>query len=234
MTLQRYRIAGIAVDAPTACPFFNTIAEAYREEAIGPADITLKKEPEDAIPSSDAALAQYYGISFFRQQLAFGSMSFHASALSLDGEAYLFSAPSGTGKSTHAALWKQRFGERVEIINDDKPALRIEGGRCYVYGTPWSGKAWINRNVKAPLKALVFLKRGSANAMRRLDPREALARVLEQSLCMLTTGEQMGQMCDILDTVLKTAPVYELTCTIDEQAAQLVYDTVTADCQENA
>lgn len=76
---------------------------------------------------------------------------FHGSALALDGKAYLFTAPSGTGKSTHAALWRQVFGTRVTMINDDKPLLRFAPEGVTVFGTPWAGKAHLQTNTSALL-----------------------------------------------------------------------------------
>ena len=76
-------------------------------------------------------------------------MLLHSSAVVVDGYAYLFSADSGTGKSTHTGLWKQHFGDRAYIINDDKPAIRKVDGEWYVFGTPWSGKTDTSVNPRA-------------------------------------------------------------------------------------
>ena len=81
----------------------------------------------------------------------------------MDGAAYLFTAPSGTGKSTHTRLWREVFGDRVWMINDDKPMLRISENLVTAYGTPWNGKHHISRNASAPLKAIVQLNRGKEN-----------------------------------------------------------------------
>ncbi len=232
--LSRYQIAGFSVEIPDTSRTMCRIAADYAVDPTGSPDITLSIDEHDMaqymrqLPhaSRDTLEAQVYGLSFFKQQPDHGSLSLHASALVMDGGAYLFSAPSGTGKSTHARLWQQRFGDRVTVINDDKPALRIVDGVCHAFGTPWCGKHQINANISAPLKALVFLKRGDRNDIRRLSGKEVFGRVLEQCLCVINTPGQMMNLMDILDKLLRTTPVYELACTIDEQAAQLVYDTV--------
>ena len=238
--LSRYRIAGFSIEIPDTSETMRRMAADYAIEPIASPDITLSIDEQDMVQymqqqpqmSRDALEAQAYGVSFFRQQPDHGSLSFHASALRMDGGAYLFSAPSGTGKSTHTRLWKRRFGDRVTVINDDKPALRIVDGVCHAFGTPWSGKHQINANISAPLKAIVFLKRGDENRIRRLNGNEAFGRVLEQCLCLIHTPQQMMNLMDTLDKLLRTTPVYELACTIDEQAAQLVYDTVNKETQE--
>ena len=72
---------------------------------------------------------------------------------------------SGTGKSTHTALWLKNFAPRASIINDDKPAIRIQKDGIFVYGTPWSGKTDQNKNVKVPLQGIAFLERGEENSI---------------------------------------------------------------------
>ena len=96
---------------------------------------------------------------------------FHGSVVAVDGEGYLFTAKSGTGKSTHVRLWMESFKERAVIINDDKPALRLMEDGWYAYGTPWCGKDGININLKAPVAGICFLN------VVLLDPREQKAAV---------------------------------------------------------
>ena len=232
--MARYRIADLSVEIPNDSAWLQRIAQDYRVDDDLPPDMTLSVDEAELdrhtalmphIPQ-DVLKAHLYGVSFFRGQLAFDAFSFHASALMMDGGAYLFSAPSGTGKSTHARLWKQRFGERVSVLNDDKPTLRLTDNGCRVYGTPWCGKHQINTNDSADLKAIVFLKRGSDNRIRRLHGNDVIRAVLEQCLCDIRTSEQMVRLMNMLDRVLSDTPVYELVCTVDDAAAQLVYDTV--------
>ncbi len=237
--MSRYRIADFLVEIPDGNIWMQRMAADYRTDDDMPPDMTLTIDPDELahqmaiapqIPR-DMLEAQLYGLSFFRQQLERDAFSFHASALMMDQDAYLFSAPSGTGKSTHARLWQKRFGDRVTILNDDKPTLRVMPDGCRVYGTPWCGKHQVNTNGVANLKAIVFIKRSEQNRIRRLHGNEVFRSVLEQCLCDIRTGDHMMRLMTMLDRVLSTTPVYELTCTIDEMAAQLVYDTVMADTQ---
>jgi len=104
------------------------------------------------------------GASFCRHLLDYEGMVLHASALAYEERAYLFSAPCGTGKSTHARQWQEHFGsDKVQIINDDKPALRLTDGSFYVFGTPWSGKSEYSLNVQVPLQAICFLEQSAHN-----------------------------------------------------------------------
>ena len=124
-----------------------------------------------------------------------------------------------TGKSTHASLWQQRFGDRVTLLNDDKPALRCVDGEWRVYGTPWSGKTDKNVPAYAPLCGICLLTRDSYNHIHRLPPAKALAGILSQTL-RPTEMSGMQALCLLLDRLLSTVPVYELGCTVSLEAAE--------------
>ncbi len=154
--------------------------------------------------------------SFYRQLLDFNGFLLHSSAVEYDGRAIAFSAPSGTGKSTHSSYWRNELG--AKIINDDKPAIRfIEGLPC-VCGTPFSGKQALSRNVCVPLYAIVFLSRGSNTVVRRLSAEEALYRLLSQTL-RPTEARQYDQLLNLLDRIIQAVPIYEAAVPNDPQSA---------------
>lgn len=103
-----------------------------------------------------------------------GVMLIHGSVIAVDGEGYMFTALSGTGKSTHVRLWRELFGERAVMVNDDKPLVRVsEEGRPLVYGTPWDGKHHLSTNIAVPLRAIVVLERGAENEIHPISAEEA-------------------------------------------------------------
>lgn len=164
------------------------------------------------------------GVKFSSLLLENDGFVLHASAIALDGQAFLFSANSGIGKSTHTRLWKQVF-DNVVYINDDKPALRLKNGFFYVYGTPWSGKSTLQNNICVPIKAICFIERGDKNSIRRLSAIEALPRLLEQT--MRKAGkDKTGRLLELLDILLTTTPIYLLSCLPNEEAAILAHDTM--------
>ena len=114
------------------------------------------------------------------KMLDYNTVLFHGSALEMDREAYIFTARSGTGKSTHTALWRKLYGERVRMINDDKPLLHIGEDRVTVYGTPWCGKHGLGSNISAPLRAVCFLTRAAENTICECSRTDALVRILQQ------------------------------------------------------
>ena len=112
----------------------------------------------------------------------FNSYLFHSALIEYEGRGYAFSAKSGTGKSTHIALWQKAFGDEVRIINGDKPILRYIDGEFVGYGTPWCGKEGFGANASVPLKAICFLERGEINSVERISAQDAVARIFHQIL----------------------------------------------------
>ena len=154
---------------------------------------------------------------------AHGVFLMHASIIEADGYAYAFSAPSGTGKSTHAAFWRSVLG--AQIINDDKPAVRRIKGEFCACGTPFSGKTAQSRAVCVPFGAVVFVTRGETVAVRRLSTDEALYALLSQTL-RPTTASSYTQLLDLVSSFLDTVPVYEASVTLDPSCAQQVKEAI--------
>ena len=163
-----YKVANLVIRMSS---FGRTVkqAEPYRCEPAEP-DIVITsnwQELQKNQPHLSDEDCEYMctGGNFYRQLLKYNGMLLHASAVVKDGYAYLFSAPCGTGKSTHTGLWLKTFGDDAYILNDDKPALRFEDGTWYAYGTPWSGKHDISTNVRVPVAGICFLHRAKENTI---------------------------------------------------------------------
>lgn len=156
---------------------------------------------------------------------AFGAFVFHASAVECDKKTYLFSAPSGIGKSTHTNLWLEHFGDRARIINGDKPILRSIDGKIYVCGTPWCGKEGFYSNAVSPLHALCFLERGEKNEIHRIDAAEAVIRSASQIL-IPDTECGIDALFPLLEKMLTKTPSYLLRCNISDEAVTLAYTTM--------
>lgn len=151
-----------------------------------------------------------------REALRYDCMVIHASALQLYGEAYIFSAPSKTGKSTHSRMWREVFGDRVSMINDDMPLLRRLGGKWHVCGTPWNGKHGLGFNCMVPLKAVSLLSRGTDYIRPFQD--EDLPYLFNQ-LLRPYDPELMDRTFDLLELLLKEIPAYHMFCTPTHKAA---------------
>lgn len=149
----------------------------------------------------------------------------HSSAISYENGGVLFSAPSGTGKSTHTGLWKKVYGDKVKIINDDMPAIRFIDGGWKLCGTPWCGKTGINVSECVPLKGIVFLERGVENEIIPLSPQEAVFGIMNQTMLPLYR-ELMNEVLESIGKLASETPAYRLKCNISEEAAITVKEKI--------
>lgn len=149
-----------------------------------------------------------------------GTLMMHASAVILDGKAYLFQGKSGTGKSTHAALWTQNI-DGAELLNDDNPVVRFSAdGRAMAYGSPWSGKTHCYRNVAAPIGAFVRIVRSSENALRRLAPLRAYASLTTSVFFMPFMGDELKETRHrTIERLAGSVACCEMFCRPDADAA---------------
>ena len=218
---QFYSIAGLTVQMDS---FGRTVTQAQPYLcAPGTADIVITSHPAELQknqPHLSLEDCEYLstGAGFYRQLLDFDGLMLHASAVVMDGYAYLFSAPCGTGKSTHTALWQKVFGKgRAVILNDDKPALRLENGCFYAYGTPWSGKTDRNANLRAPVAGICFLQQGKENTIVPYAGAKAVFSLLEQTLRPKGSDIRV-RLLTLLDKLLQTVPVWHMTCNMEPDA----------------
>ncbi len=157
---------------------------------------------------------------------------FHASSVAYKGNAYLFTAPSGTGKSTHTAILKKLLGDELTYINDDKPILRLENGIINVYGNPWSGKHFRGENVKFPLKAIIKVKRATENSVQKISSDEMLPVLFEQSA--YATDEVSGNnLLDLILKISKSADFYILNCNKEDNAGETTIKYILKGDKEN-
>lgn len=150
----------------------------------------------------------------------------HGAVISFDGSAYMFTAPSGTGKTTHIRQWRKLYGKRVGIVNGDKPIIRLIDGKFMVYGTPWCGKEHYNRNTKAPLEGIVLISRGEENVIEQIEPGEINMFLLSQ-VYFPADAEKRLQVLDFADKLFSTVPLYHLKCNISTDAARVACEKIT-------
>lgn len=233
--MKFYNIAGVTVGYGCKYPETEKRSRPYLCKESGYADFTIKINHDDfedsltRMPLMTPELLEYMriGSCFYSALLDFGGFMLHSSAVVLDGNAYCFSAHSGTGKSTHTTQWLEHFKDRNPyIINDDKPAIKLEEDGFKVYGTPFSGKHDISVNTAAPLKGIAFIERAEINSIRRLEPREVFSLLLNQTV-RPNDEAKLDRLCELIDKLLTQVPVYILRCNISHEAAQLAYDEMS-------
>ena len=155
--------------------------------------------------------------------LSCNTLLFHGSVIAVDGEGYLFTAKSGTGKSTHTRLWREYFGERAVMVNDDKPLLRITDSGVTAYGTPWDGKHRLSTNTAVPLKGICILARDTTNHIEPVEPHAVYPLIVQQTNRSLS-ADGMKQTLSLIDRMLNVVPVYRLGCNMDIEAARVAYE----------
>ncbi len=205
-------------------------AESYQADFSGEPDVVITSHPEslkERQPHLSLDDCEYLctGGSFYRQLLNYNGLLLHSSAVVKDGYAFLFSAPCGTGKSTHTTLWREQFGDAVMMLNDDKPALRKSDGVWYAYGTPWSGKTAQNINMCVPLGGVCVLTRGETNTIVPYSGTKAIFSLLEQTVRPMF-GDGRGRLLELLDDLMANVPIWLLKCTPTKDAAILSHEAM--------
>lgn len=166
-----------------------------------------------------------YSGKFNRAAIRYDTMLVHSSALVYDGGAYLFSADSGVGKSTHTKLWLKAFGDKVHIMNDDKPVVRLYDDHAQAFGTPFDGGSGIAHNENYPLKAIIFVERGEKNSVRIPTSREIIQKLYFQTARMVNR-ETAEKMLLNFEKLLTLSKFYVLTCNMDISAAYVAFDGI--------
>lgn len=226
-----HSIAGLSIGMEYKYPRMINQSAAYICDAkktdfdISLTDETLEiAHRENPHLSVDECEYMITGFVFYRNLVGFNGMLLHASAVIRNGYAYLFSAPSGTGKSTHTSLWLKNFPD-ARILNDDKPALRIIGGEVKACGTPWSGKSDLNMNLCLPIGGICFLERSEKNHIQKITSGEAIPLMMNQTVRPKMLGN-IDKLLDTLGSIIEKTDIYKMGCNMEDEAALLAYETM--------
>lgn len=149
----------------------------------------------------------------------------HCSCLKHEDKAIVFTAKSGTGKSTHARLWRELLDDKVTMINDDKPIVRFIDGEFIIYGTPWNGKHSLSNNIKAPIKAIYYLHQADENKVEKCDPISSISKLLSQTI-IPDNNECMNKLLTMLENLVTQIPMFDLYCNISEDAVNTVLNSL--------
>ncbi len=230
--MPRYKIADVVFDAKLKYAYTARLCENYEYEGeeqpaflacITQDDIDAEKRlaPEFPEPYLES-LALFRKLCDYCLQNVDGII-FHSSAIMVDGEAYLFTAPSGTGKSTHTRLWRELLKDKAVMVNDDKPIIRLIDGKFYVYGTPWNGKHHLDTNCRAPIKAICKIEQAKENRIQEIGSQEMLLTILNQTIRPEDLSK-MDKLLFLVDKLLKEVKLYKLGCNVSLEAAKLSYN----------
>lgn len=158
--------------------------------------------------------------------LPYGRAVYHGLSFYWQNRAWLITAPSGTGKTTHYLQWKRQFKDELTIMNGDKPLISLENGKIFVYPSPWYGKEGMHRSTTAELAGIVLLTQSDSNTMRLLSKREAAAPLYAQVLYSAQNPGQVADACKIVSAMIESVPVWLLSNRGDAESAALCRETL--------
>ena len=149
----------------------------------------------------------------------------------MDGEGYLFTAKSGTGKSTHASLWRENFGDRAVMVNDDKPPVMDNERWCYCLRDTLGRQAqtqyqYIRTNTSVPLKGICILERSAKNHIIRLDTKEQIRSaypMIVQQTHKSGNPANARKTMELIDRLMEDVPIYRLSSNMERSAAKVAY-----------
>lgn len=232
---MKIRVAEINVEIHNRFPYLERLCRDYIADFERPDIVVSITEEEIAHERATAkspctfsdgyleSLCTYRAIA--EELPRFNAFVFHAAVISYGGEAFAFSAPSGTGKTTHIRLWQKVFGDAVSVLNGDKPIIRIKDGVPIAYGTPWCGKEGMQENAAAPLSALIFIKRAPENSISPLSDSEYLSRVFYQ-VYVPKNSENRVRFLDLLHIMATSVPTFLLGCNMEDDAPQIALNGI--------
>lgn len=230
-----FRILSQYPDIERLCHAYKTMDPPEIELRISLGDITLERERsarddircgrqvKDWPDGYLETLAVYRKIA--ERMPAYNTFLFHGSCVAVDGIGYLFTAKSGTGKSTHSRLWRELLGDRAVMVNDDKPLIRLTEEGALIYGTPWDGKHHLNTNISVPLKAVCILERAEGNSIRPVSVREAYPMLLQQAYRPADAGK-MRLTLKLIDRLASAVRLWRLGCNMDISAAKTAFEAM--------
>ena len=240
MITRKYKIADKVVEVNSIyeevheyCSDYQTDLPADYSVNITQADIDFEREKsahEDEVEGipirhfSDSyleELAVYRKIA--EKMIEYDTVLFHGSVVAVDDVGYLFTAKSGTGKSTHTMLWREYFGDRAVMVNDDKPLLHIADSEVVAYGTPYNGKHRLGTNTSVPLKAICILTRAEDNHIEAITREQAYTMLLQQ-VYRPADILKMAKTLELVDRLADSVKLYRLGCNMDISAAKIAYE----------
>ena len=155
----------------------------------------------------------------------------HSACFDIDGEGIAFAAHSGTGKTTHMNLWQKLLGDKMVIVNGDKPIVRFfddEPETPYAYGTPWNGKEHLGCNMRTKLKHICFIERSETNYAQKMDKKDAVNLIFNQ---VYKPSDPMAIMktMELIDRLLSCCNLWKIHCNLEDEAAEVAYNTIFSD-----
>jgi len=240
MISKNYKIAGKVIEVNSIYESVHEYCKDYLTDEKADFSVTTTRKDIDFESEKSAREAVAEGLPVhsysddYLEELAvyrkiavnmiqYDTILFHGSVIAVDGQGFLFTAKSGTGKSTHTRLWREMLGEKAVMVNDDKPLLKITDDAVIAYGTPYNGKHRLGNNMSVKLKGICILTRAEKNSITKITKSEAYAMLLQQ-VYRPADGENLSKTLMLIDKLAKNTDLYRLGCNMDIEAAEVAYN----------
>ncbi len=196
-----------------------------QEDAI---EIAVGEERLSACPEENQAIAELYEQSLLMGDALpqFDKLLFHGCAFLWRDKAWIFAAPSGTGKTTQYVLWKMQYPEEITMINGDKPILEFRTDSIMLHPSPWRGKENMGVQRSAPLGGIIYLRQDEENRVERLSAKEAVQPIFGQILFSADDVQTIKAVAKLEERLLNCVPVWQLRNRGDSESAILCHDTL--------
>jgi hypothetical protein len=224
----KIRIAELNVEIHNRYDYIEKLARDYLYEfdkadiSVGATDEEIEKErvasEYNFEPGYLESIVIYRNIA--EKLPMYSAVVFHGAVIACEGCAYMVTARSGVGKTTHLRLWLKEFGDKVHILNGDKPILRMINGKVYACATPWRGKEGYGRNELLPLLGIGFIERDSVNSSKTLTPEEGIMKLASQ-VYVPKNSESAPRALLFMGRALSSIPLLELRVNMEPEAAHM-------------
>lgn len=240
MFTDKYKIAGKVIEINSIYSQVHDYCRDYLSDGEPDFSVTVSESDIRAEREKSARENEFEGLpvknypDYYLEELAvyrkicekmpdYGTILFHGSVIAVDGAGYLFTAKSGTGKSTHTRLWREYFGDRAVMVNDDKPLISIGEDGVTAHGTPYNGKHRLGTNISVPLRAICILTRAENNSIVQISKAEAYPTLLQQ-VYRPKNPEQMQKTLKLVDLLAVGTGLYKLGCNMNPDAVEVAYN----------
>ena len=157
--------------------------------------------------------------------LKFDAFVMHGTVIEVENKGIMFTALSGTGKTTHMLYWQEMLGDKLKIINGDKPIIRFFDGVPYAYGTPWAGKEGFNTNTRTELRDICLIERADVNEVVPLTGFQIVSVFIKQ-IYHPEDLEARNKTYDLANKLLSYCNLRKIRCTKDISAAKTAYNAI--------
>ena len=231
------KIAGLIIEISPVYPLSERLCKDYIVKPCENPDISVFVSEEDIKAelerAKEPASPDYAEFLYIYRVIAeklpeFDAFVMHGAAVSYKNQGYLFTAQSGTGKSTHIRLWREYIGKSVDIINGDKPIIKIENDGVFVCSTPWAGKEGWQKNRIFPLGCVTFLERSKNPYITQKTPAEYIPQIMNQVYMPKNAGSS-ARTLELIDKLLTGIPLYTLGCDISENSVKVAFEGMTGE-----